>query len=73
VAEFPDRIREFKQLQPNAQPVFHNVKKYAGVLCGTLFPTLVRKNAHNLGFICVYPSGHRYDVGKPPEDFIIER
>ncbi|EGF76398.1 hypothetical protein BATDEDRAFT_92756 [Batrachochytrium dendrobatidis JAM81] len=71
VNKLPARIRKFKEFQANAQPEFRNVTKYAGVLCGTLFPEDIRKNAH-LGFICVYPSGYRYDV-KKPEDFIIER
>ena len=71
VNKLPARIRKFKEFQANAQPEFRNVTKYVGVLCGTLFPEDIRKIAH-LGFICVYPSGYRYDV-KKPEDFIIER
>ena len=68
----PQRIRDFKKLQPNAQPEFGNCRKYVGVLCGTLFPKEIRENAHNQGFVCVYPSGHRYDEQKPPTEFIID-
>ncbi|OAJ42963.1 hypothetical protein BDEG_26349 [Batrachochytrium dendrobatidis JEL423] len=72
VNKLPARIRKFKEFQANAQPEFRNVTKYVGVLCGTLFPEDIRKIAQLFGFICVYPSGYRYDV-KKPEDFIIER
>ncbi|KAJ1504967.1 hypothetical protein HMI55_001792 [Coelomomyces lativittatus] len=73
VNKFPARIQKFKEFQTNAQPEFRNITKYVGVLCGTLFPDLVRDYAHKYGFICVYPSGHRYNVKNPPDDFIIEK
>jgi len=73
VFKLPERIKKFKQFQADAQSEFHSAKKLVGVLCGTLFPEKIRKTAHLLQFICVYPSGHRYDVQKSPTAFIIER
>ena len=73
VNKLPERIKKFKQFQADAQSEFHSAKKSVGVLCGTLFPEEIRKTAHLLQFICVYPSGYRYDVQKPPTEFIIER
>jgi hypothetical protein len=73
VNQLPERIKKFKQFQADAQSDFHGAKKLVGVLCGTLFPEKLRKTAHHLQFVCVYPSGHRYDVQKSPTDFIIER
>jgi hypothetical protein len=73
VNKLPERIKKFKQFQADAQSEFHGAKKLVGVLCGTLFPEKIRKTAHLLQFICVYPSGHRYDVQKSPTEFIIER
>jgi hypothetical protein len=73
VNKLPERIKKFKQFQADAQSEFHSAKKLVGVLCGTLFPEKIRKTAHLLQFICVYPSGHRYDVQKSTTEFIIER
>jgi hypothetical protein len=72
VNNLPERIQKFKEFQATAQPEFRAVKKHVGVLCGTLFPKNLRKTAHLLGFICVYPSGNLYE-GKKPAEFIIER
>jgi hypothetical protein len=72
VNQLPRRIKKFKQLQADAQSVFHSAKMLVGVLCGTFFPEKIRKAAHLLQFICVYPSGHRHDVQKSPTEFIIE-
>jgi hypothetical protein len=50
------------------------INKIIGVACGTYFPPLVRKEAHDLGLICVYLSGWRYHVDKMlPTEFKIER
>ena len=68
-----ERMQEFKGLKMNAQTEFRQMNKLMGVLCGTFFPEDVRKNAHILGFICVYPSGNRYGVNSPPKEFVIER
>jgi hypothetical protein len=73
VNKLPQRIKDFKKFQRNAQPEFRNCTKYVGVLCGALFPKEIRENAHNQGFFCVYPSGNRNDVKTPPTEFIIER
>jgi hypothetical protein len=73
VNKLPERIKKFKQFQADAQSEFHSAKRLVGVLCGTLFPEKIRKTAHLLQFICVYPSGHCYDVQKSPTEFIIER
>ena len=68
-----ERIQKFNGFKINAQEEFRQVNKVVGVLCGTFFPEDVRKNAHILGFICVYPSGNRYGVEGPPKEFVIER
>ena len=68
-----ERIQKFKGFKMNAQAEFRQVKKVVGVLCGTYFPDDVRKNAHILGYIRVYPSGNRYGVESPPKEFVIER
>jgi hypothetical protein len=70
------RIQTFKvQFQPHAQEQFSiGINKIIGVACATYFPPLVRKEAHDLGLICVYPSGWRYRVDKTlPIEFEIER
>jgi hypothetical protein len=70
------RIQRFKeQFQPHAQEQFSiGINKIIGVACATNFPPLVRKEAHDLGLICVYPSGWRYRVDKTlPIEFKIER
>lgn len=70
------RIQTFKeQFQPHAQKQFSiGNNKIIGVACATYFPPLVRKEAHDLGLICVYPSGWRYRVDKTlPIEFKIER
>ncbi len=70
-----ERINTFKeQFQSHAQEEFTTrIKKIVGVACGTYFPPLVRKKAHELGLICVYPSGWRYRIDKPlPNGFKIE-
>jgi hypothetical protein len=67
-----ERIQTFKeQFQPHAQEQFSiGINKIIGVACATYFPPLVRKEAHDLGLICVYPSGWRYRVDKTlPLDF----
>ena len=69
------RIQTFKeQFQFNAQEVFSTgINKVVGVACATYFPPLVRKEAHEAGLICVYPSGWRYRVDKNfPTGFKIE-
>lgn len=69
------RIKTFKeQFQAHAQEEFSKgINKIVGVACGTYFPPLVRKKAHELGLICVYPSGWCYNVeNKSPNGFIIE-
>lgn len=71
-----ERIQTFKeQFQPYAQEQFSiGINKIIGVACATYFPPLVRKEAHDLGLICVYPSGWRYRVDKTlPIEFKIER
>ena len=68
-----ERIQKFKGFKMNTQTEFCQVNKFIGVLCGTFFPEDVRKNAHLLGLICVYPSGNRYGVESPPKEFVIER
>ena len=73
VNKLPERIEKFKQFQPDAQSEFHSAKKLVGILCGTYFPEKIRKTADLFQFICVYPSGHRYDVQKPPTDFKMDR
>jgi hypothetical protein len=73
VNKLPHRIKKFRQLQADAQSEFHGAKQLVGVLCGALFPEIIRQTALLHQFICVYPSGHRYDVQKPPTEFIIER
>ena len=75
VPKIPLRIQTFKeQFQPHAQKVFSiGINKIVGVACATNFPPLVRKKAHDLGLICVYPSGWRYLVDKSlPIEFKIE-
>lgn len=72
VTKMPERIQRFKELKSMAQPEFKNIKKCVGVLCGTLFPENVKKNAHQRGFLCVYPSGDRYEVQAPQKEVIIE-
>ena len=76
VPKIPQRIQTFKeQFQPHAQEDFSiGINKVVGVACATYFPPLVRKEAHDLGLICVYPSGWRYHVDKKlPTGFKIER
>ena len=53
-------------IQLNSQEVFSEVgiNEIVGVACGTYFPPLVRKEAHDAGVVCVYPSGWRYRVDK---------
>jgi superfamily II DNA or RNA helicase len=60
------RIQTFKeQFLPHYQEsVSVGINKVIGVACGTYFPSLVRKEAHDLGLRCVYPSGWRYGVDK---------
>ena len=75
VPKIPQRIKMFKeQFQPHAQEEFSiGINKIVGVACGTYFPPLVRKKAHELGLICVYPTGWRYyDDKKLPKGFKIE-
>ncbi|KAJ2986781.1 hypothetical protein HDV02_006571 [Globomyces sp. JEL0801] len=70
------RIQAFKeQFQPHAQEQFSiGINKIIGVACATYFPPLVRKEAHELGLICVYPSGWRYRVDKTlPIEFEMKR
>jgi hypothetical protein len=66
VANIPQRIKLFKeQLQPHAPKDFSiGVNQVVGVVCGTYFPPLVQEKARELGLICVYPSGWRYQVDK---------
>jgi hypothetical protein len=76
VPKIPQRIQTFKeQFQPHAQEEFSiGINKVVGVACATYFPPLVRKEAQDLGLICVYPSGWRYHVDKKlPTEFKIER
>ncbi len=76
VPKIPERIKAFEeQFQPHAQVEFSSaIKKIVGVACGTYFPTLVRKQAHDLGLMCVYPSGWRYHIDKLlPKGFQIEK
>ena len=68
-----ERIQKFKKFRAVAQQEFQQVNKFVGVLCGNFFLEDLRKSGHNLGFICVYPSGNRYGVESPPNDFVIER
>ena len=50
------------------------ISRIQGVACATLFPPLVRKEAHDVGLICVYPSGWSYRVDKNvPTEFEIDR
>jgi hypothetical protein len=75
VPKIPQRIKMFKeQFQQHAQEEFSiGINKIVGVACGTYFPPLVRKKAHELGLICVYPTGWRYyDDKKFPQGFKIE-
>jgi hypothetical protein len=75
VPKIPQRIKTFKeQFQAHAQEEFSiGINKIVGVACGTYFPPLVREKAHQLGLICVYPSGWRYSVEKKlPNGFEIE-
>jgi len=75
VPKIPQRIKMFKeQFQPHAQEEFSiGINKIVGVACGTYFPPLVREKAHELGLICVYPTGWRYyDDKKLPKGFKIE-
>jgi hypothetical protein len=74
VPKIPQRIKMFKEkFQPHAQKEFSvGINKIVGVACGTYFPPLVRKKAHELGLICVYPTGWRYYDDKLPEGFKIE-
>lgn len=75
VPKIPQRIKMFKeQFQPHAQEEFSiGINKIVGVACGTYFPPLVREKAHELGLICVYPTGWRYyDDKKVPRGFKIE-
>jgi len=75
VPKIPQRIKMFKeQFQLHAQEEFSiGINKIVGVACGTYFPPLVRKKAHELGLICVYPTGWRYyDDKKLPKGFKIE-
>ena len=70
------RIKIFKErFQFNSQEVFsEGINKIVGVACGTYFPPLVRKESHDAGLICVYPSGWRYSVDKHfPTGFEIVR
>ncbi|EGF83440.1 hypothetical protein BATDEDRAFT_85917 [Batrachochytrium dendrobatidis JAM81] len=70
------RIQTFKeQFQPHAQEQLSiGINKIIGIACATYFPPLVRKEAHDLGLICVYPSDWRYRVDKTlPIEFKIER
>jgi hypothetical protein len=67
------RIEKFKGFKMNAQAEFRQVNKFVGVLCGIFFPEDLRKTAHILGYICVYPSGNRYGVESPPKEFVIAR
>ena len=73
VNKLPQRIKLFSKFRVDAQEEFRQVNKFVGVLCGTFFPRDIRDVAHNLGFICVYPSGNRYGVEGPPKEFVIER
>jgi hypothetical protein len=76
VSKIPDRIKAFEeQFQPHAQVEFSSgIKRVVGVACGTYFPNLVRKQAQDLGLICVYPSGWRYHIDKIlPKGFKIEK
>jgi len=75
VPKISQRIKMFKeQFQPHAQKEFSiGINKIVGVACGTSFPPLVREKAHELGLICIYPTGWRYyDDKKLPEGFKIE-
>ena len=75
VPKIPQRIKMFKEkFQPHAQEEFSiGINKIVGVACGTYFPPLVREKAHELGLICVYPTGWRYyDEKKIPKGFKIE-
>ena len=75
VENFPNRLEIFVNLMPKAQPEYSaaKFKKIVGVACGTWFPPDVRKEAHRLGLLCVYPSGLRYAADKdPPASFEIE-
>jgi hypothetical protein len=71
VPRIPQRIKTFKeQFQAHAQEDFSmGINKIVGVACGTHFPPLVRKKAPELGLICVYPSGWRYNAEKKSPNF----
>lgn len=77
VKKLADRIKSFPQtLQRSAKmdfPVKFN--KIVGVACGTFFPQVSRNEAHRLGLMVVYPSGHRYLVesGRADSPFALER
>lgn len=76
VPKIHQRIQTFKEkFKAHAQEEFSiDINKLVGVACATYFPPLVRKEAHDLGLICVYPSGWRYHVDKKlPTEFKIER
>jgi hypothetical protein len=71
VNKLRERIQKFKEFHVHTQPESSNV--IFVILCATLFPKDIRVTALQQGFICVYPSGNRYDVPNPKDDFIIER
>jgi hypothetical protein len=72
--KIPVQLKEFRELQPLAQPEFQKIKKVYGVVCTSWVPELVQQEARKEGLICVSFFGYRHYIDKHiPKEFQIVR